>query len=244
MRPFALALVLASLLGCEAQVVTSEEPAEVALFVAHAPLERPAVIVNDLGYRIELDRWIAVSASIEIRPCERSASLFWRLVGGTAAAHVTPTPTRAGGSAQPRDLLGAGTSTLFGKLTPPSGAYCQVRYASSPADADIEGSGALPLLGKSMVISGRYTAPGETASEPFSLVTTLGTRVDLPELASVSDAPLFTLDAGEQVAITVTLKPAAMFDGVDFVLQGPAQIESQQVFNINRGMELELTELP
>ena len=244
MRPFALALVFAPLLGCEAEVVTSDEPAEVALFVAHAPLERPAVIVNDLGYRIELDRWIAVSASIEIRPCDRSASLWWRLVGGTAAAHVTPTPTRAGGSAQPRDLLSAGTSTLFGNLTPPSGAYCQVRYASSPADADIEGSGALPLLGKSMVISGRYTAPGETVAEPFSLVTTLGTRVDLPELAATSDAPLFTLDAGEQLAITVTLKPAEMFDGVDFALQGPAQIESQLVFNINRGMELELTELP
>ena len=38
--------------------------------------------------------------------------------------------------------------------------------------------------------------------------------------------------------MTVTLDPAAMFDGIDFALQGPAQVESQLVFNLARGMRL------
>lgn len=233
------------LAACEEAAEAPEAPPVADLFVAHAPLDAPPVVVNDLGYRVELDRWVTVSASIELRPCEASASLIWRLVGGTAAAHVTPTLYRAGGSAQPRDLLGAGAATLFGQLTPPAGDYCQVRYASSPADADIEGSGGgASLLGKSMVISGRYTPPGGEASVPFSLATTLGTRVDLPEIAATSEAPLFTLRSGEQLTVTVTLDPAAMFDGIDFALQGPAQVESQLVFNLARGMQLALVAAP
>jgi len=231
--------------ACEEAADAPEAPSVVDLFVAHAPLDLPAVVVNDLGYRIEVDRWVAVSASIELRPCEASASLLWRLVGGTAAAHVTPTLYRAGGSAQPRDLLSAGEATLFGQLTPPAGDYCQVRYASSPADADLEGSGGgASLLGKSMVISGRYTPPGGEAPVSFSLATTLGTRVDLPELAATSSAPLFKLRPGEHLALTVTLDPAAMFDGIDFALQGPAQVESQLVFNLARGVQLQLVGEP
>ena len=223
----------------------AEGPAAVDLFVAHTPLAAPAEVMNDLGYRIELDRWVAVSASIELRPCDASASIFWGIIGGTAAAHVTPTLYRAGGSAQPRDLLGAGAATLFGQLTPPAGDYCQVRYASSPADADLEGSGGgASLLGKSMVISGRYTPPGGAIAVPFALSTTLGTRVELPEVAASSAAPLFTLRPGEQLTVTVTLDPAAMFDGIDFALQGPAQVESQLVFNLARGMRLALVPAP
>jgi hypothetical protein len=246
MRAGWLGLLGALLLtACEEAAEAPEVPPVADLFVAHAPLDLPAVVVNDLGYRIEVDRWVAVSASIELRPCEASASLFWQLFGGTAAAHVTPTIYRAGGSAQPRDLLGAGAATLFGQLTPPAGDYCQVRYASSPADADIEGSGGGgSLLGKSMVISGRYRPPGSEMAVPFSLETTLGTRVDLPEIAATSAAPLFRLRSGERLTVTVTLDPAAMFDGIDFALQGPAQVESQLVFNLARGMELELVVEP
>ena len=231
--------------ACDDTAETPGVPPVADLFVAHAQLDLPAVVVNDLGYRIEVDRWVAVSASIELRPCEASASLLWRLVGGTAAAHVTPTVYRAGGSAQPRDLLGAGTAALFGQLTPPAGDYCQVRYASSPADADLEGSGGgASLLGKSMVISGRYRPPGGEAPVSFSLATTLGTRVDLPEIAATSSAPLFKLRSGERLAVTVTIEPAAMFDGIDFALQGPAQVESQLVFNLARGMQLQLVGEP
>lgn len=233
------------LAACDEPADAPPEPSVVDLMVAHAPLDAPPVVVNVLGYRIELDRWVAVSASIELRPCEASASLLWGLVVGTAAAHVTPTIYRAGGAAQPRDLLGAGAATLFGQLTPPAGDYCQVRYASSPADADIEElGGGSSLLGKSMVISGRYTPPGSEASVPFSLATTLGTRVDLPEVAATSAAPLFTLRPGEQLVVTVTLDPAAMFDGIDFALQGPAQVESQLVFNLARDMQLALVAAP
>jgi len=246
MRGAAVCLLGALFLSaCDDAAEAPAGPAAVDLFVAHTSLAAPAVVVNDLGFRIEVDRWVAVSASIELRPCEASASLLWRLVGGTAAAHVTPSLYRAGGSAQPRDLLSAGAATLFGQLTPPAGDYCQVRYASSPADADLEGSGGgASLLGKSMVISGRYTPPGGEASVPFSLATTLGTRVDLPEIAATSAAPLFTLRPSEQLSVTVTLDPAAMFDGIDFALQGPAQVESQLVFNLARGMQLELVAEP
>ena len=231
--------------ACDDAAEAPAGPAAVDLFVAHTPLAAPAEVMNDLGYRIELDRWVAVSASIELRPCDASASIFWGIIGGTAAAHVTPTLYRAGGSAQPRDLLGAGAATLFGQLTPPAGDYCQVRYASSPADADLEGSGGgASLLGKSMVISGRYTPPGGEMAVPFALSTTLGTRVDLPEIAASSAAPLFTLRPGEQLIVTVTLDPAAMFDGIDFALQGPAQVESQLVFNLARGMRLALVPAP
>lgn len=243
MRGLSVVVLLASLLGCEEALRAPADEPVVDLLVAHAPLPSPAVIVNDLGYRIEVDRWVTVSASIELRPCDASASLFWRLVGGTAAAHVTPTATRAGGSAQPRDLLGAGTATLFGQLTPPAGSYCQVRYASSPADADIEGSGSgLAILGKSMVVAGRYTLPGGGEPVPFALTTTIGTRVDLPESAGAT--PLFTLAPGDRVTATITLQPAKMFDGVDFALQGPAQIESQLVFNLSRSAELSLVAAP
>lgn len=243
MRTAALLALSALLLGCEEQ--ESVPAPTIDLRVAHAPLPSPAVIVNDLGYRIEVDQWVTVSASIELRPCSESASLLWRLIGGTATAHVTPTETRAGGSAQPRDLLGDGAATLFGTLTPPAGRYCQVRYASSPADGDVEGSGnSAPMVGKSMVIAGRYTSPGGGDPVPFSLSTTLGTRVDLPEAAASASAPLFRLDPGQHLAATVTLRPAIMFDGIDFALQGPAQIESQLVFNLGRGIELSVDSEP
>jgi hypothetical protein len=35
-----------------------------------------------------------------------------------------------------------------------------------------------------------------------------------------------------------------MFDGIDFALQGPAQVESQLVFNLARGMQLGLVADP
>jgi hypothetical protein len=44
--------------------------------------------------------------------------------------------------------------------------------------------------------------------------------------------------------VTVTIEPAAMFDGIDFALQGPAQVESQLVFNLARGMQLGLVADP
>ena len=59
--------------ACDETAEAPAGPATVDLFVAHAPLDLPAVVVNDLGYRIEVDRWVAVSASIELRPCEASA---------------------------------------------------------------------------------------------------------------------------------------------------------------------------
>jgi hypothetical protein len=95
-----------------------------------------------------------------------------------------------------------------------------------------------------MVISGRYRPPGSEMAVPFSLETTLGTRVDLPEIAATSAAPLFRLRSGERLTVTVTLDPAAMFDGIDFALQGPAQVESQLVFNLARGMQLGLVADP
>lgn len=237
------ALISLLCVGCEADTEPVESgPTEVTFRIAHVPLDAGGTLVNDLGYSIALDRWVAVSASLEIRPCEQSAFLLWQAVGGVAAAHVTPTETRAGGTAQPRDLLGAGDAAVFGRLTPPPGDYCQVRYASSPADGDMEGSGGgVALLGKSMVVSGRYTPPGGGSPVPFDFETSIGTRVDFPEIAANAAAPLFRVSGGLPVEVTVTLHPDRLFDGVDFALMGPAQVESQLLFNLSAATEFAIS---
>ena len=232
-----MALMLAGC-GDEPEPVAAEATS-VSIRIAHQPLQSAQPLVNDLGYTIEVDRWVTVSASVEIRACAESASLLRRALVGVAEAHVTPTETRAGGTAQPRDLLGSAAPVLFGRLSPPAGDYCQIRYASSPADGDIEGSGGgLALLGKSMVVAGRYTLPGGGEPVQFAFETSIGTRVDFPELPAGANSPVLRVRGGQPVELTVTLQPERLFDGVDFALQGPAQVESQLLFNLSKATEI------
>jgi hypothetical protein len=185
-------------------------------------------VVNDLGYRVRVERGYLVARSMELVECGGSSE---RVAGlpSLVGAVLGPPPAYAGhGSMAPNPVaistphiesLLAAEHAEAGRVPLPNVAYCRVHYLVARADRSAVGLPAdLDMLDKSVRVEGAYLAPGATEEVPFALATSIanGALVELfppGRFAVAQDAFRLTGDvAGARVVIRRRL--ATLFDGI------------------------------
>lgn len=128
------------------------------------------------GLRIDELAWTV--SEIELRPCPSAWGRARDWLLPSAHAHGTSTPTLLAVPTVERAL--AHTDTVLGRLSPPAGRYCGVRYRLGPADADAEGLGQLPeMIGRSVLLRGSLGAP-EGEPERFEIESQRALDIELP----------------------------------------------------------------
>src|SRR5688572_6722885 len=197
------AIVSAGLVACGA---SSEEGTSVEIVSAQSGMDAGQEVSAAAGH-LRIDELAWTVSEVELLACQSAwqRAADWLLP--SAHAHGSSTPTLL---ATPTvESAVAHTDTVLGRLSPPAGRYCGVRYRLGPADADAEGLTALPeMLGRSLLLRGSF---GEQADElePFELQSQLPLLVELPiEFELSASARALTL--------RFTRNAGALFQDVDF----------------------------
>lgn len=197
------AIISAGLVACGA---STEDGTRVEIVSAQIGVDAGQE-VSAGGGRLRIDELAWTVSEVELLACQ----VAWRRVADwllpSAHAHGTSTPTLL--AVPTIESAVAHTDTVLGRLSPPAGPYCAVRYRLGPADADAEGLAALPeMLGHSLLLRGAF---GEQTGElePFELASQLPLVVDLPIE--------FDLSASERaLTLRFTRNGGALFQDVDF----------------------------
>jgi hypothetical protein len=221
------AFASAGLAACSA---SSEQGTSVELVSAQSGMDAGQEVSAGSG-RLRVDELAWTVSEIELLPCpsawQRAAD--WLLP--SAHAHGTSTPTILAVPTVERALVH--TDTVLGRLSPPAGRYCGVRYRLGPADADAEGLGQLPeMIGRSLLLRGSFGASeGELSS--FELDSQRELAIELPlELV---------LSASER-AVTLRFERdgAALFQDVDFTSLGGVRRELAVLEALEASLGVEL----
>lgn len=168
--------------------------------------------VSSGGGRLRVDELAWTVSEIELLACPSAWHRTAEWLLPTAHAHGTSTPTILALPTVERALMR--TDTVLGRLSPPAGRYCGVRYRLGPADADAEGLEQLPeMLGRSVLLRGSFGAQtGEL--EAFELASQLPLAVELPIDVELSESQ-------RTLGLRFERDGAALFQDVDFgVLDG------------------------
>jgi hypothetical protein len=199
-----LAFVSAGLVACGA---STDEGTSVVLVSAPSGMDAGQEVRAGAG-RLRIDELAWTVSEVELLACQNAwqRAADWLLP--SAHAHGTSSPTLLAVPVVERAV--AHTDTPLGRLSPPAGRYCGVRYRLGPADADAEGLAELPeMLGHSLLLRGSFGAQaGEL--ESFELHSQLPLVVELP-----LD---FQLSASER-ALTLRFTRnggGALFQDIDF----------------------------
>ncbi len=194
------------------------------------------VINNDRGYRIVVTRGYLVTRSVDLLACpgtsaSRRAPSF-SLVG-TAFAHDAASPTHVGAPLVESLLAPDRSRTWMGTFRPAPDRYCQVRVVLGPADADARG---LPsdanLIGKSLLLAGRYQLAGSDATLPFALSSDRVVEINL------SVGPLLLDEAAPRRQVVVLKKASDhWFDGIDMESRSDADVGRRILENVRASLE-------
>jgi hypothetical protein len=144
------------------------------------------------GGLLRVDELFWTVSELELRPCQTAWQSAASWLVATAHAHGTSSPT----------LLAVPTvqsathdgDTALGRMSPPAGRYCGVRYQLGLADADAQGLAQAPdMLGHSFLLRGSVTAGAaehETLQVESERTFDIELEVDFELSASSKDVTL------------------------------------------------------
>jgi len=204
-----VALTAVLVAGCGS---SSDAGVEVQVISAPISLGEPRVIETDLGFEVRLDSAFWTSSEVELVPCNTALGRLARSWIRSAHAHGTSTPTLL---ASPIVESARSTEALaLGRLAPPAGRYCSVRYALGPADADARGlDAAAHMAGRSFELRAAFRRPGEPyvdfEVESAALLETVSTL-----------GPLDLTRRTSRATLRIDRDPRRWFDGIDFAVAG------------------------
>ena len=190
---------------------------------------------TDLGYVVHVENGWVGSYGLSLVACEdvivRHSDLLWALIG-VQTAYAGHSGDEIDPSALVLDQMESLATPIphhYGPYLFAPDTYCRVHYVMSYAIEDASEDGR-NLTGSSLWLEGTITGPnGDTWPLEVQSDVAHGTLRDLPQLANVADATLFT----EHVEIRVTRSLATMFDGIDFA-QEPSDLDFDVLGNLTR----------
>jgi hypothetical protein len=197
--------------GLAACAASSEHGTSVELVSAPSATDAGQEVPAGSG-RLSIDELAWTVSEIELLACPSAWQRAAEWLLPTAHAHGTSTPTILAVPTVERALRHS--DTVLGRLSPPAGRYCGVRYRLGPADADAEGLEQLPeMLGRSVLLRGSFGAlAGEL--EGFELDSQLALAVELPIDFELSESE-------RALSLRFERDGAVLFQDVDFgVLDG------------------------
>jgi hypothetical protein len=197
--------------GLAACAASSEQGTSVELVSAESGMNAGQEVSAGSG-RLSLDELAWTVSEIELLACPSAWQRASEWLLPTAHAHGTSTPTILALPTVERALTH--TDTVLGRLSPPAGRYCGVRYRLGPADADAEGLEQLPeMLGRSVLLRGSFGA-GAGERERVEIESQLALEVELPIDFELSDSE-------RTLSLRFERDGATLFQDVDFsVLDG------------------------
>lgn len=211
-----IALLIVALAGATHCTVTgSDDSRAIEVDVLASSVAGAPEATTDLGFEVSVARALAAVETIELLPCEGSASVsgagLLETIGliGVAHAHSAVEPTRTGTPAVLPLASPAGGAIDVGPLEPPPGSYCAARITLGPADADAEGmpeDGA--LIGRTLLVEGTRVVEGEEPAG-FRLHSSDRVVVDVPIELTLGD------DGRRTASVRVVLDGTRLLDGLD-----------------------------
>jgi hypothetical protein len=209
-HPTSLLAGLASA-GLAACAASSEQGTRVELVSTASGMDAGQEVSAGSG-RLSIEELAWTVSEIELLGCPSAWQRAAEWLLPAAHAHGASTPTLLAVPTVERAMTH--TDTVLGRLSPPAGRYCGVRYRLGPADADAEGLEQLPeMLGRSVLLRGSFGALAGGA-EGFELESQLALAVEL--------AIDFELSESERtLSLRFERDGAALFQDVDLgVLDG------------------------
>jgi hypothetical protein len=192
--------------GFSACAASSEQGTRVELVSASSGMDAGQEVSAGSG-RLSIDELAWTVSEIELLACPGAWHRAAEWLLPSAHAHGTSTPTILAVPTVERALTHA--DTVLGRLSPPAGRYCGVRYRLGPADGDAHGLEQLPeMLGRSVLLRGSFGArAGEL--ENFELQSQLPLVIELPIDFELSDSE-------RTLSLRFERDGAALFQDVDF----------------------------
>jgi hypothetical protein len=211
-------------------------------------------VVNDLGYRVHVNRGYVVSYSMELVECPRDVAatpvarlgtLLWSAVEATAyAGHSTGTPNPAAIRAMQVESLTAPTVRDAGVVMLSAQTYCQVHYLVARANRDASGLPAeIDMVDSSLHIDGTYQAPGGSAEVPFTVHTAAAYGALFDHIIN-SSAPIHVDTGDSATQVIVRRHLGKIFDAVDFAQMKVPVIANQILNSLIDHVEIEINSVP
>ncbi len=200
-------------------------------------------VVNDLGYRVQVEQGYLVSNQTRLIPCEHTHGLIeWlqhRLGLRTAKAGHGADVDEAAILDASVESLTAFTPFAFGSVTVHEPSYCQAHYLAARALRDTRNFPTdTDLFNITVWVSGTYS-DAEQTNVPFSISTNLnyGQIIPLqtPRLQSIH------AEVGAQpIEVEVVRSVHHLFDGVDFVSMDGAQQGKAVLWNLLKNLRAQV----
>lgn len=171
-------------LGYTHRAEPAQAPSNGAAPGADPPARRALAGRHPEGHDVEITGLYLVTSAIEVHACEpgldamaHAPSLparLWHWVVPEVQAHVPDSQNRLG-VPYVEDLLAEPRSArIVGSIAPPLGRYCRIYAVISPADDDLlnlTDVSSEDILGKSLLVRGRWRPDGVADWQDFSLST-------------------------------------------------------------------------
>lgn len=176
--------------------------------------------VNDRGFEVRVERLAIGVDRVELEECGDNPRELPGFSGlgewliPSARAHGIDTPTRYTAPQVRRLVPGAGTTAVFGTLSPPPDDYCRLTIGIAPMDDDARRLSADgEIVGRSLVVRGAYRpVEGSDDWRDFEW------RASLRDDWTFRPENPWRLGDSESVEreIRAVLHPEAWFEGIDF----------------------------
>ena len=200
-------------------------------------------VVNDLGYRVQVEQGYLVSNQTRLIACEHTHGLIeWlqhRLgMPKAQAGHGADVDEAAIFDASVESLT-AFTAISFGSVTVHEPSYCQAHYLAARALRDTRN---LPtdtdLFNITLWVSGTYS-DAERTNVPFSISTNLNYGQIIP-LQTPSLQSIHAEVGAQPVEVEIVRSVRHLFDGVDFVSMDEAQQGKAILWNMLKNLRAQV----
>ena len=182
------------------------------------PGEAGWAVTTDLGYRVEVTRGYLTSYSLFLGSCPEASLQVWPSLGLVGTAHAGHSVLGDASTLLTPwvESLTAPQDTTLAPVTFPEARYCEASYLVARADGKTLN---LPqdaeLKNVSLLLEGRYLAPGAAAPTPFSYKTTL---------SHGANAEISLTGEGSSARITAHRRLAHLFDGIDLSTESEGRV--------------------
>ena len=213
-------------------------------------------VVNDLGYRVQVEQAYLVSYSVQLVECEHGHGetafldrvIDWLAPQTVSAGHGgdgdDPSLIHNGfveSFAMPENM-DFGAVTISQKIT-----YCQGHYLIARADSQIEHQPQdVDMFGTSLYIAGSYQAESASIATPFRIQTSLANGVldnlDVPYIENTDMTPVHLVTGNQNAVVLIRRQLDSLFNGVDFASVSSDKIGKAVLWSLVADTDITITE--